>query len=128
MNRIILIGNVVHTPKGATTKNGVSNSKFTVAVQRKYKNDQGGYDADFFNVVTWRQTADFVNKYIDKGRKVAVEGRVENRTYEGRDGEKKYITEVIADSVEAVGGKVEKKDEDNDGFTEVNDEPLPWEN
>ena len=124
MNRIIIIGNVVHTPKGATTKNGISNSRFSVAVQRKYKNDQGGYDADFFNVVAWRQTADFVNKYVDKGRRVAVEGRLETRTYDGKDGEKKYATEIIADTVEALGGG-EKKKEDN--FKEVDDEPLPWE-
>ena len=81
-------------------------------------------------VVAWRQTADFCNKYLDKGRKVAVEGSVQTRSYTAQDGSKRYATEIIAESVEAVGGRqeaAEKPVEANEQFTEVDDDELPWE-
>jgi single-strand DNA-binding protein len=78
-----------------------------VAVQRRFANAQGVREADFLTVVAWRQTADFCNRYLLKGRKVAVEGRIEVRSYDAQDGSKRYVTEIIADSVEALGGRQE---------------------
>lgn len=96
-----MTGNVCAKPEAFTTQKGISQSKFKLAVQRKYKNADGNYDADFFPVIAWRQTADFCNRYLDKGSKVAVEGTLQTRQYDAQDGSKRYITEIIADHVES---------------------------
>lgn len=105
MNKVILIGNLANDPEAHTTQSGISRSTFRLAVQRKYANQQGVREADFFNVIAWRNSADFCNRYLSKGRKVAVEGSIQNRSYEAQDGSKRYVTEIIAESVEAVGGR-----------------------
>ena len=107
MNKVILIGNLANDPEARTTQSGVSQSTFRVAVQRRFANAQGVREADFFTVIAWRQNADFCNRYLSKGRKVAVEGSIQNRSYDAQDGSKRYVTEIIADSVEALGGRDE---------------------
>ncbi len=107
MNKAILIGNLVADPEARTTQSGISQSTFRIAVQRRFANQQGVREADFFTVIAWRQTADFCNRFLSKGRKVAVEGSIQNRSYDAQDGSKRYVTEIIADSVEAVGGRDE---------------------
>ena len=87
-------------------------------------------------MVCWRQTAEFAQRYLAKGRKVAVEGSIQTRSYDAQDGSKRYVTEIIADSVEAVGGREDgaqnaqntQKQAQNrqDGFTEVDDDELPF--
>ena len=143
MNKVILIGNMVNDPEARTTQSGLSQSTFRIAVQRRFANAQGVREADFFNVVAWRQTADFCNRYLAKGRRVAVEGSIQNRSYDAQDGSKRYITEIIADSVEALGGREEgqqPRPRDNgptpppaapaapamNDFTEVDDDELPF--
>ena len=124
MNKCLLIGNVCAKPEAYSTQGGVSRSNFKLAVPRSYKNAAGNYDADFLPVVAWRQTADFCNKYLDRGRKVAVEGSIQTRSYDAQDGSKHYVTEIIADRVEALGGR---QDGTQNGFVEVDDAELPWE-
>ena len=135
MNKAFIIGNICKDPEAFTTQNGISRSTFTVAVQRRVKNKDGKYDADFLTVVAWRQTADFCNKYLAKGRKVAVEGQIQTRSYDAQDGSKRYVTEIIADHVEALssantdsGPTPPPSREDNtpEGFTEVDDDELPF--
>ena len=129
-----MIGNLANDPEARTTQGGISQSSFRVAVQRKYANAQGVREADFFNVVAWRQTADFCNRYLIKGRKVAVEGSIQNRSYDAQDGSKRYVTEIIAESVEAVGGRQEGDGRPADApnvppggsFQEVEDDDLPF--
>lgn len=98
-----------------------------MAVQRRFKNAQGEREADFFTVVAWRQTADFCNKYLSKGRKVAVEGAMQMRQYDAKDGSKRTVWELIAENVEALEMASEGRREDAEGFVEVEDEKLPWE-
>ena len=94
-------------------------------MQRRFANAQGVREADFLTVVAWRQTADFCNRYLSKGRKVAVTGSLQTRNYTAQDGSKRYVTEIIADNVETLDKREDKpKDE---GFTEVQDDKLPWE-
>ena len=107
MNKVILIGRICAAPEAFTTQSGVSRSSFRLAVNRSYRNPQGNYDADFLPVIAWRQTADFCNKYLDKGRQVAVDGSIQTRQYDAQDGSKRYVTEIIADRVEALGGPKE---------------------
>lgn len=98
-----------------------------MAVQRRFRNAQGEREADFFIVVAWRQTADFCNKYLSKGRKVSVEGAMQMRQYDAQDGSKRTVWELIAENVEALEKAAEGRREDAEGFVEVEDEKLPWE-
>ena len=102
LNKVILIGRISRQPEAFTTQSGISRSNFDVAVQREYRNANGTYDADFLPVVAWRQTADFVNRYLSKGNLVAVEGSIQTRKYDAQDGTKRYVTEIIADSVKSL--------------------------
>ena len=144
MNKVILIGNLASDPEAFTTQSGVSRSTFRIAVQRRFANAQGVREADFFTIVAWRQTADFCNRYLTKGRKVAVEGSIQTRSYDAQDGSKRYVTEIIADNIEALGsrdeGQGQARPRDNgptpppappagpamNDFTEVEDDELPF--
>lgn len=129
MNKVIMIGRISKDPKAYTTQGGVSQSTFSIAVNRRFKNKEGKNEADFFTVIAWRGTADFCNKYLQKGRLVSVEGTLQNRTYEAQDGSKRWVTEIIADSVEGLDKAKEEKPASpaqNDGFTEVEDDELPF--
>ena len=107
MNRVILIGNLANDPESRTTASGISQCSFRLAVQRRFANQQGVREADFFPIICWRQTAELCARYLSKGRKVAVEGSVQTRSYDAQDGSKRYITEIIADNVEFLGSRDE---------------------
>lgn len=113
-----------------TTQSGISCSTFDVAVQRRFKGQDGKREADFLTVVAWRQTADYCNKYLTKGSKVLVEGSIQTRSYDAQDGSKRHVTEIIADSVESIGRRREdgaQPTQDNGGFVEVQDDSeLPF--
>ena len=144
MNKVIMIGNLANDPEARTTQSGISQSTFRIAVQRRFANQQGVREADFFTVIAWRQTADFCNRYLSKGRRVAVEGSIQNRSYDAQDGSKRYVTEIIADNIEALGsrdeGQGQARPRDNgptpppaqpappsmNDFTEVDDDELPF--
>ena len=131
MNRVILIGNLANDPESRTTQSGIAQCSFRLAVQRRFKGANGERETDFLPVVCWRQTAEFAQKYLAKGRKVAVEGSVQTRSYDAQDGSKRYVTEVIADNVEVVGGREEgarkpESAQQNRGFTEVDEDELPF--
>ena len=107
MNKWIGIGNLASDPETRTTQSGISTCSFRLAVQRKFANAQGVKEADFINIVAWRQLADLCSKYLVKGRKVAVEGSIQTRSYDAQDGSKRYVTEVVADSVEFLASNKE---------------------
>ena len=109
MNKVILIGNLAADVESRTTQSGIAQASFRLAVQRRFANQQGQREADFFQIVCWRQTAEFAARYLSKGRKVAVEGSLQTRSYDAQDGSKRYVTEVIADSVEFCDSKLEGK-------------------
>lgn len=100
MNKVVLIGRLTKDPELRTTSGGVSAANFSLAVNRNFKNKEGEIEADFFNVTVWRRQAENVSKYCTKGSQVCVEGRLQNRSYEAQDGTKRYVTDVVADSVE----------------------------
>lgn len=103
MNRATLVGNLVRDPELRATASGISVCTFTIAVNRRVSRDaqaQGRQDADFIPIVTWRGLADNCAKYLAKGRKVAVAGSIQTRSYDAQDGTKRYITEIVADDVE----------------------------
>ena len=100
MNKVILVGNLTRDPELITTNAGVSMCRFTVAVQRRFTSADGNRETDFIPVVVWRQQADNCYKYLKKGSRAAVAGSIQTRTYEGQDGQKRYVTEVVAEEVE----------------------------
>lgn len=110
MNKAILVGNLTKDPEVRTTPNGVSVTSFTVAVQRRYKDADGNYQADFINCVAWRSTAEFVAKYFTKGSRIGVVGTIQTRTYDDQNGNKRYVTEVVADEVEFAESKTQNQD------------------
>lgn len=115
MNRVTLTGRLTRDPEIRYTEAGKAVASFTIAVQRRFKNKDGKYDADFINCVAWDKTAEYMSNYIDKGRLIGVEGKIQVRTYEKQDGKKMWVTEVITDSVESLE---KKKSSGNNGNTE----------
>lgn len=136
MNKVVLVGNLTKDPEFQTTSNGISVCRFTIAVNRKFKNEDGSYDSDFISCVAWRSTADFVSKYSHKGNKIGVVGSIQTRNYDAQDGTKRYVTEVIADDVELYTPKSEnenkpkteasQKQEVMQKFEPIDDDNLPF--
>ena len=115
MNKFFITGRLTKDVEKQTTQGGVSVARFSVAVDRNYKDDNGNKQADFFNVVAWRTTAELCAKYLSKGRQVAIVGQVQNRSYEDNNGNKRTVTEVIAESVEFMGGNNNTAQNENVG-------------
>lgn len=111
MNKIILIGRLTKDPELRYTPNGAAVCTFTLAVNRPYVKD-GEQDADFINIVVWNKSGENCAKYLAKGRQAAIEGRLQIRTYDGDDGKKRWVTEVVADRVEFIGSAGAQKQED----------------
>jgi single-strand DNA-binding protein len=102
MNKIVLLGRLTREPEVRTTPTGKTVVVFSLAVDRPYKGRDGKTEADFINIVTWNKTAELVGTYVHKGERLLVEGRLQIRSYDGKDGQKHYVTEVIADRVEFI--------------------------
>ena len=142
MNKAILIGNLTKDPEVRTTPNGVTVCTFSIAVNRRGTNQAGERVADFFNIVAWRQLGELCGKYLAKGRKVSVVGEIQTRSYDAKDGSKRYITEIVADEVEFLTPKGQDSGSGNggyerayerqaapqapEGFTEIDDDQLPF--
>lgn len=105
MNKVMLIGNLTRDPELTTTNSGVSVCRFSLAVQRRFGNSDNGPQADFFNIVVWRGLGENCHKFLKKGSKCCVIGRLQNSSYEAQDGSKRYTTDIIADDVEFLGTK-----------------------
>lgn len=99
LNKVVLIGRLTKDPEIRYLPSGVAVTTFFLAVNRNFTNQQGEREADFIPIVVWRGLAETCAKYLSKGRLVAVTGRIQTRSYEGRDGQRRYVTEVVADEV-----------------------------
>lgn len=102
MNKVQLVGRLTRDVELKTTASGVSVCSFTIAVNRRFKNPQGEYEADFINCVAWRQSAELLAKYFTKGRMVGLVGSIQTRSYDNKDGQRVYITEVCVEEVHFV--------------------------
>ena len=112
LNAICLMGRLTKDPELRTTTSGVSVTSFTLAVDRAYVKQGEDRQADFIDVVAWRNTADFVCKYFRKGQLIAVQGSIQTRAYTDKDGNKRKAVEVVASSVHFAGGKKESEPAD----------------
>lgn len=127
MNKIILIGRLTKKPELKTTSNNKSVCNFSIAVNRKVNNKE----TDFFNCQAWEKTGEFVEKYFDKGSMISIVGRVQNRSWEDKDGKKNYITEIIVEEVYFCGSKKDSsnssKEFSSDEMKEIEDsDELPF--
>ena len=150
MNKVYLIGNLTRDPEMRSTNTGIPVCNFSIAVNRRFKNAQTGQqETDFFNIVAWRQLAELCSRYLVKGRKVAVFGSIQTRSYEAQDGSKRTAFDIVADEVEflssANAGSAPSSDYHaavspapvqrqqapsfapaDSGFTQVDDDELPF--
>ncbi len=100
MNKVLLIGRITKDPEVRYTQSGIPTVSFSLAVDRGIRDANGNRQADFINCVAWRGQADFIARFIKKGYLMAVEGRIQSRSYQGQDGQTRYVTEVVLDAVE----------------------------
>jgi single-strand DNA-binding protein len=115
MNRVVLVGRLTKDPELRYTPNGVAVASFTLAVNRSFTNQQGEREADFINCVVWRRPAENVANFLKKGSLAGVDGRVQTRSYEGQDGKRVYVTEVMAESVQFLEPKGQSQNSDRGG-------------
>lgn len=113
MNKVLLIGRLTADPELRQTQSGISSCRFTVAVNRTFKNAQGEYEADFISCTVWRQTAEFISKYFKKGSMIAVEGTLRNNNYQDKNHPDvtHYTMDVIVEKAEFIGSKSENSSE-----------------
>ena len=108
MNKVFLIGNLTRDPEMRSTQSGVPVCNFSIAVNRRFRNAQTGQqETDFLNIVAWRQLAELCGRYLTKGRKVAVVGSIQTRTYQDQQGQNRTATEVVVDEAMFVDSKAE---------------------
>lgn len=126
INNVTLVGRLTKDPEIRYTPNGVAVCNFTLAVNRPFKKD-GETEADFINVVVWRKPAESAANYLKKGSLAGVTGSIQTRNYEGQDGKKVYVTEVLADRVQFLdtkGAGGQKQETNNRDITRVTDDPF----
>jgi len=133
MNKAFLIGNLTRDPEVTTTNTGIPVCRMSIAVGRGYKNNEGEREVDYFNIVVWRALGENCGKYLRKGSKVAVCGSIQNRSFEGQDGTKRYYTEIVAEDIEFLTPK--NGEDDSTGRTmrteesslqPIEDDTLPF--
>ena len=142
MNKIILTGRLTREPELRHTTSGVAVASFSLAVNRDFKNAEGEYETDFIICIAYRKLAETITKYVEKGNKLAVTGRLQTRNYDNSEGKKVYVSEVIVDGIEFLEAKKEKSaskeevsgidasKEESDPFQEeqmtITNDMLPW--
>lgn len=136
MNRVVLVGRLTADPQLRYTPNGVAVATFTLAVNRAFSKEK---EADFLNIVVWKKQAENASNYLKKGSLAGVDGRLQTRNYEGQDGKKVYVTEVVAESVQFLDTKQKQEDKPAQRYTadpadpfagggsiDITDEDLPF--
>lgn len=105
MNKVILVGRLTREPDVKNTTSGKSVASFTLAVDRRFKNKDGQKEADFVPIVVWGKQAEFAGQYLSKGSQIGVSGRLQVRSYDAQDGQRRYVTEVVADEITFLSSK-----------------------
>ena len=109
MNKFVGVGRLTRDVELKHTGGGHAVANFTLAVNRRFKGENGEYEADFLNCVAWRGTAEAVANYVKKGQQLAVEGSVQTRSYDNNEGKKVYVTEILVDNVTFIDNKQASK-------------------
>jgi single-strand binding protein len=127
MNHWVGIGRLTRDPNVKYTQSGKAYASFTLAIERR-KSSDGNKQADFISCVAWEKTAEVISQYVTKGQKIAVEGRIQTRSYDANDGTKRYVTEVVVNSMEFCDSKGGQQLSDAKEFAgaPVPDEDIPF--
>jgi len=130
MNKVFLIGRLTRDPELRYTTSNIAVASFSLAVNRNFTNQAGERQADFINIVVWRKQAENVKNYLSQGSQVAIDGRIQSRSYDDTDGKKRYVTEVVADNVEFLSSKNSNNTSSSQNTTTANNdkssEPTPY--
>ncbi|QDW82900.1 single-stranded DNA-binding protein [Staphylococcus chromogenes] len=126
LNRAVLVGRLTKDPEFRTTPSGVEVSTFTLAVNRNFKNKDGEQQADFINCVVFRKQAENVKNFLSKGSLAGVDGRMQSRSYENKEGQRVYVTEVVCDSVQFLDPKSnnQQNNQQQNGQTQTGNNPF----
>lgn len=124
MNLVVLVGRLAQDPEMRVTKNGHNVCNFGVAVDRRAGAD-GQREADFFNVVAWNRQAELICQYLTKGRQIAIQGRLQNRSYQAQDGSTRRVTEIMLDSFDFIGSRNDAAPGQFQGFGQPGQRPEP---
>ena len=119
INRVVLVGRLTKDPEFRTTPSGLDVAMFTLAVNRNFKDKNGEQQADFINCVVFRKQAENVNNYLNKGSLAGVDGRLQSRSYENKEGQRVFVTEVVCDSVKFLEPKNAQSSNNNQRNNEV---------
>ena len=109
MNRVMLIGRLTAKPELRYTNANVPFARFTVAVNRQFNNQDGNREADFINIIAWRKQAEVICNYFDKGNQIAIEGRIQTGSYDDKDGNKRYTTDVVLDQFHFIESRAQRE-------------------
>lgn len=123
MNKVILVGNLTRDPELSETPSGIPVCRFAIAVSRDYANAEGNRETDFFNITVWRGRAENCGKYLKKGNKVAIVGSLQTRSYDDKDGNKRYVTDVVANEVEFLTPKSASNDSEDEPISARRERP-----
>lgn len=127
MNKVVLIGRLTRDPELRYTGSNLPVATFSLAVNRNFSNQNGEREADFINIVVWRKQAENCKNYLTQGSQVAIEGRIQTRTYDDQNGQRRYITEVVADNVEFLGSRNSSNSSNNTSMPANNNAgPTPY--
>lgn len=129
LNKVVLIGRLTKDPEIRYTSGGTAVTRFTLAANRNYTNQQGEREADFIPIVVWRAQAESSAKHLSKGRLVAVSGRIQTGSYDTPEGERRYTTDVVADDVKFLewGERKEQVEDETPEFSPIDgDDELPF--
>lgn len=125
MNKVILMGRLTKDPEVRYTQQNVAVARYSLAVNKKFKH-QGEPDADFINCITFGKSAEFAQKYLNKGKQIAIIGRIQVRSWENENGQKQWSTEVIAEEHYFADSKAKKTEENGFYTVEESDDDLPF--
>ena len=115
------MGRLTKDPEVRYTQNNIPVANFSIAVSRKFTKENDEVKADFFNVIAWNKTGEFVSKYFKKGQQIAVVGRLQNRNWDDQNGQKHYATDVVAEEVYFAGSKAENNTNNNTENADITD-------
>ena len=125
LNNVVLMGRLVADPELRHTPNDIAVTSFTLAVNRSYVKSGSERQTDFIDIVAWRSTAEFVSKYFHKGQLVAVQGSIQTRTYQDKEGNKRKAFEIVADNVYFAESKRDSANYNNDTYADISQNAQP---
>ena len=110
MNRVNLLGRITKDIELKETENNVKYTRFSIAVNRNYKNEDGEYEADFFNVIAWRKTAEIISEHFNKGSRIAISGKLQMNKYTDKDGNERTSVEIVAEDIDFIDKKKDREE------------------